>query len=168
MELGGELANVSVQGRHILLFGYVGVWQWLEIWLQHLALNGAVTLPADWSRETHVYTAEQYYVLKPVPDAAAQLRILLDGYWSGLQQPLPFFPKSAWKMMEAKEPTIETALREWLANDAYHRGEALKPEHELLYRGQSPIQERADEFMYWAQQIFGGLHAARETISPTS
>ncbi|MGB0848096.1 MAG: exodeoxyribonuclease V subunit gamma [Thiolinea sp.] len=162
VEMRGELTNVSAQGRHILLFGYVGAWQWLEIWLQHLALNAAVRLPDDWSRLTCVYTAEKCYVLQPVENADQQLQALLDGYWQGLQQPLPFFPKSAWKMMEAKEPQIETALREWLANDMYHRGEALKPEYQLLYRGQSPIPEHADEFMGWAELIFGSLFRCRE------
>ena len=115
------------------------------------------------SRQTYVYTAEQYYVLNPVPDAAEQLTVLLEGYWQGLQRPMAFFPKSAWVMMNARTPAIEAALSEWIGNER-HQGEGVKPEHALLYRGQSPLQTQEAEFMYWAQQIFGNLLAVREEL----
>ncbi|PIE00780.1 MAG: exodeoxyribonuclease V subunit gamma [Thiothrix nivea] len=169
LELHSNLSHITPQGRHLLLFGYHGVWQWLAIWLQHLAMNACTTIPADTVRQTCVYTPEQHYHLPPLTnsDARQQLMELMRGYWQGLHQPLPFFPKSAWKMYQqsASKPELkpEAAIGEWLGND-YHQGESQKVEYCLLYRDQSPFNDpqQIAAFIEWSTRILGGLFAIRK------
>ncbi|MEZ5536928.1 MAG: exodeoxyribonuclease V subunit gamma [Thiolinea sp.] len=166
LELYGTLKNISDQGRHLLLFGYHGVWQWLEIWLQHLALNSCSAIPENHLRQTCIYTADQNYRLPPLIDAEQQLTELLEGYWQGLQAPLPFFPKSAWVMYEKgnNNPKLEAAINEWQGTD-WHTGEGSKIEYCLLYRDQSPFADphQQQAFMDRAAKVLGSLFAVRET-----
>ncbi len=162
-ELRATVGAVSAQGLRVCHFGYLGVWQWVDIWLQHLALNACPEIPPGWERVTQVYTVDTTFELPPVADAGVQLEQLLQGYWQGLQAPLPFFPKSAWALLEKGEPNLQHALTAWAGND-FKQGEGEKPEYQLLYRGRQPCLEQADEFMFWAQQVFGQLLAVRQEI----
>lgn len=165
LELRGAIKNVSREGRHLLLFGYSGAWQWLEIWVQHLAMNCCADIPDNCIRQTCVYTTDTDYRLPPIADAEEQLKILLQGYWQGMQQPLNFFPKSAWAMHKKGKPRLELAITEWQGSD-FHAGEQYKAEYALLYRDQSPFnkQSQTDEFMRWAEQLFGKLFEVREEL----
>ena len=155
-----ELDGVSQAGLQFLLLGYVGAWQWIEIWLRHLILNACADVPEGWLRETRVYTPDGSYVLGVVADASGQLERLLEGYWLGLQQPLPFFPKSAWVMMNAREPLLKKALDEWEGTER-HVGERFKAEYALLYRGLAPLQTQGEAFMEWAEWVFGEMLKVR-------
>nr|CAA6825886.1 MAG: Exodeoxyribonuclease V gamma chain (EC [uncultured Thiotrichaceae bacterium] len=168
LELRGVVKDITSEGRHILLFGYHGVWQWLDIWLQHLAMNCLTKIPDDHIRQTCIYTTDANYRLPPVADAERQLTKLLQGYWFGMQQPLPFFPKSAWAMYTKGSKSgvkIESAITEWLGSD-FHTGEQFKSEYALLYRDQSPFndQQYSDTFMQWSEAVLGGLFKIREEV----
>ncbi|MCB1639344.1 MAG: hypothetical protein KDI15_10905, partial [Thiothrix sp.] len=164
--LHGVLSQLNTHGRWQVWFGHVGVWQWLEVWITHLALNACHELPQDQGRHTFIHTPTESWVLEPVADAALQLEGLLNIYWQGLQRPLPFFPKSAWAMWkdDRPEPNLKQAETEWQGSD-YHAGEGSKAEYALLYRGQveSPLRAQEDAFMALAQQVFGGLQQARRS-----
>lgn len=165
--LHGQLPAVSADGIQIYHFGHLGVWQWVSVWIQHLALNLGQR-PAGWSAVTQLYTVDKIWQLTEVANATAELTFLLEGYWLGLQQPLPFFPKSAWQMaVKGAEADRETALRagrdEWAGN-SYHVGESAKPEYRLLYRGQHPLEEQPDTCMEWAHRVFGRLIALRKEL----
>lgn len=165
--LHGQLPAVSADGIQIYHFGHLGVWQWVSVWIQHLALN-LCQRPVGWSAVTQLYTVDKIWQLTEVADATAELTFLLEGYWLGLQQPLPFFPKSAWQMaVKGAEADREVALRagrdEWAGN-SYHVGESAKPEYRLLYRGQHPLEEQPDTCMEWAQRVFGRLIALRKEL----
>lgn len=168
LELRGAIKNITTDGRHLLLFGYSGAWQWLEIWIHHLAMSCCTAIPADRIRQTCIYTADANYRLPPTENAEQQLAELLQGYWQGMQQALPFFPKSAWAMYQKGNPesaNVETAINEWLGSD-FHAGEQYKPEYALLCRDQSPFNDpqQAAEFMYWSDKVFGNLFRVREEI----
>ncbi len=159
--LRGTLAGVAQDGLQVCHFGYMGVWQWVAIWLQHLALNACGQIPPGWQRVSRVYTVEGSFRLLPVADAEAQLTRLLEGYWQGLQEPLPFFPKSAWKAMEKGTFNPHAWLGEWIGSE-HHDGEGSKPEYRLLYRGRQPLVETAGAVQAWAEQVFGCLLAVRQ------
>lgn len=165
--LQGQISGVSPAGIQAYHFGQLGVWQWVSLWIQHLALNLAER-PAQWAAVTQLYTVDKIWQLTEVSDAAEELSSLLAGYWQGLQQPLPFFPKCAWQMAsKGSNATIEVALRagqdEWAGN-SYHLGEGSKPEYRLLYRGRHPLEERPEDCLEWAQRVFGRLIALRKEL----
>ncbi len=162
--LYGMLESVTMDGLRECHFGYMGAWQWVSIWLRHLVLNACDTLPKNWQRVTRIYTVETGFELMPVPDAHAQLSRLLQGYWQGLQAPLPFLPKSAWAIMEKASADINKGIAAWDGTDM-KAGEASKPEYQLLYRGWNPFAEQQEAILYWAQQVFGSLHAARRALA---
>jgi len=162
-ELHGTLDEVTAEGVRVCHFGFMGAWQWVAIWLQHLALNACEAIPATWQRQTRIYTTDEAFVLLPVPDAQEQLHELLMGYWQGLQSPLPFFPKSAWAIVEKGEPNMDKGADIWVGTD-YKAGEATKPEYQLLYRGRDPFAEEPEAIEYWAQQVFGRLLAVRKSL----
>lgn len=162
--LHGQIPSVSADGIQIYHFGHLGVWQWVSVWIQHLVLN-LCERPAHGSAVTQLYTVDTIWQLTEVPDATAELERLLEGYWLGLQQPLPFFPKSAWQMAAKRaESDVEVVLRagqdEWIGN-SYHAGESSKPEYRLLYRGRHPLEEQPDACIEWAYRVFAKLLLVR-------
>ena len=162
--LHGQIPKVNAEGIQLYHFGYLGVWQWVSIWLQHLALN-LCQRPVGWSAVTQLYTVDKTWQLPEITEATAELELLVEGYWLGLQQPLPFFPKSAWQMAAKGAAADEVVLRagqeEWIGN-SYHVGESTKPEYRLLYRGRSPFDEQPAACIEWAQRVFGRLIASRQ------
>ncbi|MFZ1343908.1 exodeoxyribonuclease V subunit gamma [Thiothrix eikelboomii] len=162
--LHGQIPKVNAEGIQLYHFGYLGVWQWVSIWLQHLALN-LCQRPVGGSAVTQLYTVDKTWRLPEITEATAELELLVEGYWLGLQQPLPFFPKSAWQMAAKGAAADEVVLRagqeEWIGN-SYHVGESTKPEYRLLYRGRSPFDEQPAACIEWAQRVFGRLIASRQ------
>jgi exodeoxyribonuclease V gamma subunit len=163
----GQISGVSPVGIQVYHFGHLGVWQWVSLWIQHLALN-VCERPPQWSAVTQLYTVDKIWQLTEIPDAIEELSTLLEGYWQGLQQPLPFFPKSAWKMAEkggnaAFDTRLREGQKEWIGND-HHPGEGSKSEYRLLYRGRSPLEERPLDCIEWAQRVFGRLIALRKEL----
>lgn len=163
----GQLPAVSASGIQLYHFGHLGVWQWVSVWIQHLALN-LCERPASWSAVTQLYTVDKVWQLTEIADAAIDLALLLEGYWLGLQQPLPFFPKSAWQMAsKGADAKVEVVLRagqdEWAGNN-YHTGEGSKPEYRLLYRGRHPLESQPEACIEWAQRVFGRLIELRKEL----
>lgn len=165
--LQGQIPAVSAAGIQLCHFGQLGAWQWVNIWLQHLALN-LCQRPAGWSAVTQVYTVDKTWQLTEITEAATELESLLEGYWLGLQQPLLFFPKSAWQMAakgaDADAAAILRAGQEEWRGNSYHTGEGSKPEYRLLYRGRCPLDEQAQVCIAWAQRVFGRLIALRQEL----
>ncbi|SDZ78671.1 DNA helicase/exodeoxyribonuclease V, gamma subunit [Thiothrix caldifontis] len=158
--LSGTLNHLDTQaGRQLYELGKLSYWQWLDIWLHHLVLNAVPE--SGCPPVTRIDTPDEHYQLEPVTDARAQLQQLLAWYWQGLQEPLPFFPKSGFGMMEAEAPKLETALGKWHSSGRYS-GECEKPEYRLLYRGSNPLETHQQAFMEIAGGVFGRLFSARK------
>jgi exodeoxyribonuclease V gamma subunit len=158
-QLSGTVNDLDkLAGRRVYAFDKLSYWDWLDIWLHHLALN---TLPASvCSHQTLIDTPEKRFQLAPVADAEAQLQHLLDGYWQGLQEPLAFFPKSGLNLMEQKEPDVAKVMSTWDGSGRF-AGECEKPEYRLLYRGVNPLEAQEDEFVALASGVFGQMLSAR-------
>jgi exodeoxyribonuclease V gamma subunit len=152
--LTGVVGQLGSEGRKVYTLGKLSYWQWLDIWLHHLVLN---TLDvADCPHQTLVFSPEKNQRLEPVADAAGQLEQLLAWYWQGLQEPLPFFPKTGFKLMDNSEPEISKAMSTWEGSGGF-MGESQKPEYRLLYREGNPLETQAEDFMSIAQGIFGQM-----------
>lgn len=163
-ELSGELQGLSADGMQLFHFGKLSAWQWVDVWLRHLLLSAAPDLPQGIVRESRLLTPDGSWHFTYVPNAAKHVERLLVDYWQGLHEPLPFLPKSAWKMMEKDEISLRAALAEWQGSDR-HAGEMTKPEHELLYRGCDPIVEQQDRFVALADGFFGTMKQYRTELS---
>lgn len=160
-QLYGVIDNLTASGRHVYALGNLSYWSWLDIWLKHLALS----LPADGGlpRVTQVFSPDSRYCLEPVEDAHSQLKQLLAWYWQGLQEPLPFFPKSGLKLMEMKEPDVSRVMSTWEGSGGFS-GEGEKPEYRLLYRGDNPLKTHEEDFTRIAAGVFGHMLAARREL----
>jgi len=157
--LTGTLSQVFPAG----LVGYqvarLGVWNYLRLWINHLALHlikpAQVTLKSTWIAE------DKSVVLGPVDTPEEYLRDLLDRYWSGLMRPLPFFPRSALAFLTAIQKgktryrALEKARATWEGDD-YHLGESEDMYHRLIFRGIDPIDEA---FTSEAEGILGPIFA---------
>lgn len=157
--LSGSVANVDKSlGRTVYAFGKLSYWDWLDIWLQHLALN---TLPDSvCPPTTRIDTPDASYELQAVADARAQLQQLLEWYWQGLQEPLAFFPKSGLNLMEQKVPEVAKIMSTWDGSGNF-AGECEKPEYRLLYRGINPLETQEEAFVAIAQGVFGQMLSVR-------
>lgn len=157
-QLSGLLDGLADDGRRVYLLDTPSYWQWLDIWLNHLVLNA---LPGAGSRTT-VFAIERDHQLAPVADAAAQLHQLLVWYWQGLQEPLAFFPKTAFNLMKQhKIPDISKAMSTWKGSGGF-QGEGEKAEYRLLYRNVNPLETQSDLFMTIADGVFGALLRATD------
>ncbi|WP_157832869.1 exodeoxyribonuclease V subunit gamma [Thiolinea disciformis] len=160
--LFANVQGLSSEGLQVCHFGYTGVWQWIMIWFQHLALNAAPNVQAAYQRCTRVFTEKATYKLGEVPNALQQLEVLVQAYWRGLREPLAFFPKSSWAFVE-EGMSFKAAQKVWEGTD-YKAGESTQAEYALLYRGRQPIQEQADAFSECSQQVLAGLFAVLEKL----
>jgi len=136
---------------------------YLKGWLQHLALNLADdALHAGLHRETIIIAKDNELFLPSLDNAEtgaeAIMLDLLEIYWQGLSEALPFFPESSFayaKTMRGKEPSRQKALNaaraKWEGN--WHSdAECDDPHHALCFGDEDPFNERFEEL---AEKIFG-------------
>ncbi len=150
--LSGKLSDLSETGviKHHLGTYYAG--DLLAIWLQHLVIN-SIRSGDDIEAETQVYQPSEAFILEPINDANNLLMQLLEGYWKGLQFPLHFFPKPAYKMYEkSMNANLFAAESAW--NNDFFGGEADKFENQLLFAGQEVFNQ---EFFNLAEITFGRM-----------
>ena len=158
-QLSGVVSQIDAEGRKVYSLGKLSYWNWLDIWLHHLALN---TLEEGvCGHQTFVFSPEKSYVLAAQEDALEQLSQLLAWYWRGLQEPLPFFPKTGLNLMEQKEPEVAKVMSTWEGSGSF-AGESEKPEYHLLYRDENPLETQADVFLQVATDVYGRMLNARK------
>ncbi len=102
----------------------------LRAWLQHLIMNMVDT---DCSRSSFVVGKKEAIVLQPIENGGEILGDLLDLYWQGLREPLPFFSETSYRYA-----------------DFFLQGkheEADKAAHEYWYGGYNRLGECEDVYM---------------------
>jgi exodeoxyribonuclease V gamma subunit len=157
--LSGKLSDLSEIGcvKHHLGTYYAG--DLLAIWLHHLVLN-SVDLTHSTKAETQVYQPDDAFTLGPINDAKDLLSQLVQGYWRGLQQPLYFFPKPAYKMYE-KSPEANLSVAESAWNNTFFGSESDKFENQLLFAEKDISELFNQEFLNFAEIIFGRMATTR-------
>lgn len=152
-ELDGFIVSGTLSGLHAGgLFGYrlatCNAGDILTAWLRHLVLNHLDWL--DVGRETQWLSRDVLTELPPVTDAGGHLAALLELYRQGLQQPLPFFGRSALALvLEDSDAKARTA---WCGHERWP-GENADPWHRLAYGG--PVGAWPDGFERTAQAVLG-------------
>ncbi len=125
---------------------------YLNGWIDHLFLN-AMERPEAAPR-TIWHSRDGCYALPHVEDARAQLAALLGLYREGLQRPVHFFPKSAWRYMSRGERIAE-AVAAWRSSRFNAYAEELDPAYVLALRGCADALDA--EFVECATTVFARL-----------
>ncbi|MEO8133278.1 MAG: exodeoxyribonuclease V subunit gamma, partial [Betaproteobacteria bacterium] len=124
---------------------------YLAGWIAHLFLNAMA--PAGVAAQTIWHSRDGHYILSPCPNAKEQLAELLSLYRAGLNRPLHFFPKSAWKFIESRN--LGHARSKWYSTRQYPWGEDRDAAYRLALRGvPDPID---DQFEDLASLVFAPL-----------
>ncbi len=144
----------------------------LRLWVEHLAWQLAAPDAAPEaiasSRCESLLVAEDATVrFRPVPHADAVLRDLLALYWSGLQEPLRFFPRTSLAFVEAerkaaagksrsKRTPLEQSRTEWVGSERPPLpGEGDDAWLKLCFgRDDDPLD---DEFQELSRRILGPM-----------
>lgn len=141
----GVLRDLRPEGQLLLVSDKYYPYQKIQLWLKHLLLCCAK--PEGVACITKVISLSGELVFNEVESPEERLAEWIQAYGSGLQQPLPLFPKVSFAYAENYD---ETAADNWPAQNAAKEiwepsytssGECSKPANEYLYRGHSPLNE---------------------------
>jgi exodeoxyribonuclease V gamma subunit len=138
-ELAGAFADLRATGLVRQRYDDVRASDYLSGWLQHLFLCAAA--PTGVERETRWFSRDGSYRLRSCPESDSLLGNLLRLYREGLQTPLHFYPKSAWKYVEG-EQNLSRAAATWWSTRERPYGEEEDPAYRLALRGVAdPLDE---------------------------
>jgi len=139
-KLMGQLDGISAEGIFNYRMAKTKGNQILNTWIRHLMLNclqldGVVC-------ESRLITENDDYSFLAVPDAKAILHSLLELYWQGLQQPVPFFAETSFAFAKAhfKNNKTASAIKTAWEGGFNSSGEGNDLYHQQLY-ATAPLDE---------------------------
>jgi exodeoxyribonuclease V gamma subunit len=113
--LTGRLEHISTLFRTQVRCATIKPKDQIRCWIAHLALN--VLAEEGYPRQSLLMMQDRVNVYSPLDNAAFHLERLLDYYWQGLSEPLPFFPGASlgWAMKYGQEEDkrLKAALAAW-------------------------------------------------------
>jgi exodeoxyribonuclease V gamma subunit len=142
----------------------------LRAWVEHLLWNAV--RPDGAVAQTVIVGTKSIWKFAPVSDPLPVLDVLVGRYWSGLREPLRFFPESSYEFAAAdykaaigkKGRTAKTpqdfAEETWNGSD-YTQGEREDEYFAIFFRNDEALD---DEFEANARAIFRPLLAVAEEI----
>ncbi len=159
--LTGQLTDITPDGFVGYHLGRLRARDYLQLWVRHVVLNclapPAVQPTSRWISE------DDALLLHAVQEPQAQLHILLQWYWHGLQRPLHLFPDSALAYAEAqrqgKPDALHSACRRWEGSE-WQPGERVDSYYQLAFREHDPLD---DEFHMVTEAVFLPLLAHIES-----
>ncbi|MEN8257330.1 MAG: exodeoxyribonuclease V subunit gamma [Thermodesulfobacteriota bacterium] len=158
-----ELANVNDRGQFHYRFGKMDGRHLLRTWISHLAFN-SLDLAGSVKRQSLLIADDGIVSMAPLADARTTLRDLLDLYWQGLQQPLPFFAKASSvfveNCMKGKEFRAMAEAAKTLWGSEYVPGEWQWDPY--LQRCFVEKFELGEDFAALARTVYGPLYVAME------
>ncbi len=152
--LTGSFGDLRATGLVRYRYDDARAGDYLNGWIEHLFLN-AMDGPGAAPRTTW-HSRDGVYTLPPVEDARTHLAALLGLYREGLQRPIHFFPKSAWRYM-ANEGRLSEAIAAWRSTRFNAFAEELDPAYRLALRG---VDDPLDaDFVECATTVYAPLLA---------
>jgi len=150
--LRGTLRNVNDAGLLSYTFSRPSIYDLLRFWLSHLTLSASPEVNVTTSR---MLIPGKTLVLSKVRNGAEFLQELAALYEEGMNQPLAFFPRSAWAYVKAAQDPNKAAQKEWLGSD-YSRGEGDDPYYTAAFED---VEDSVlgSKFAILAKQILGPL-----------
>ena len=150
--LEGAIGELHAGGLVRSRYDDVRVSDYLTGWIAHLFLCATLKEPAAGATRWH--SRDGVYVLEPYPEARERLAELMALYREGLQQPLHFFPKSAWVYV-TNDGDLGKAKAKWSNWNNPAFGESRDPAYRLALRG---MTEALDErFVELANRVLAPL-----------
>jgi len=108
----------------------------MRLWIEHLLLNE--TKRGGYPVVSALATTDGIMRLLPVKESGECLRLLLDFYWTGLRQPLKFFPRASFAY--GRKWDLGSARSVWCGD---HFPEGDDPYYQLCFGDTDPLD---DEF----------------------
>jgi exodeoxyribonuclease V gamma subunit len=138
--LTGWLGDLHPEGRVTWRTGALKGADLIELWVYHLCLNllapaGLPHCSLHLARDkAQANTPARLVRLKPVADPEPQLLQLLERYWQGLSQPLPFFPETGLAWARAAGTGKEEARARQIWESGFQRnGEGDDPAYGYFF-----------------------------------
>jgi len=136
-------------------------------WIHHLVLNCVRvegyprdTLLAGLTGKSGEERKRLFYEYAPVEEGEAILGGLLNRYWEGLREPLPFFPETSLRYAEMRlskgkplDLALEQARKQWEGSE-WVRGEVEDPYCQLCFGNRDPLNSAFEEI---AVEVFEPL-----------
>ena len=163
----GQLQNVYTSRLMQYRYTRVKIKDRLRLWIYHLALNCIrenncprvstfAGLDSSGKRGT-VWVAWEYSRLENSKEIFGQL---LEEYWTGLGNPLHFFPETSWTYVHMlldrgrdEENALSRARNTWVGND-YVRGESADAYYQQCFRNSDPLDS---EFQRLAESVLAPI-----------
>jgi len=160
--LTGTLAVTQTGGMVAYRPAKLKAWDFLDLWIGHLVLNAQDGCAA----QSFYIGKEKDFAFSPQACARDLLAELLQLYWQGLAQRLPFFPRTSFEYAEAvlkkhkeRQEALESARLKWMGN-AFEKGEADNSFYRICLGDAEPLD---DEFERVSLKVFEPLlEALRE------
>jgi len=122
----------------------------LQAWIHHLVL--CADAPAGTEPVTRWLCCGEPRRFEARPNARELLADLVRLYARGLREPLPFFPKAAWKYV--RDGSVSAAQGAWRVTKDTPHAEGADPAYQLAFRGiADPLA--ATDFYELARKVFG-------------
>jgi exodeoxyribonuclease V gamma subunit len=132
----------------------------IAAWLQHLVL--CASAPAGVEPLTLWHSSDATLRLRPPEDPIGLLNQLVALYQRGQQEPLAFFPKSAWAYVD-KDDSLSAALAVWRPSAFQRFAEGTHLAYRLALRGRpDPFGPGLAEFHALAHAVYDPLRAHAE------
>jgi exodeoxyribonuclease V gamma subunit len=157
-KITGKMSDIHEQGLIIFRYATVKPKDYLRAWIYHLLLCsiGDSKCPP----KTTLLGSNLVYEIDPVQNPEEFLEHLLQVYWKGLSELVPFFPATSYKyahLLLEKEileyDALENARKTWEGND-FNAGESNDLYFDLCFRKIDPLN---DEFQRISTEIFGPI-----------
>ena len=163
--LGGNIRQATPKGGLLCYrLARVSPKDLLRAWLEHLLLHATRT--DIHKANTIIIGEDSIQQLAPVAEPRPVLEKLLAIYWTGLRQPVKFFPESSFAFAEAdhkvatgtqgkttRNPLVQ-AEKKWNGNDFGQKGEHKNQYISLFFKEENSLDA---EFETTARAVFGPL-----------
>ena len=144
----------------------------LRAWVEHLLFHA--TQPAEKAAETVIVGTDSIFKFAPILNPLPVLEKMLACYWSGLSQPLKFFPESSYAFADADHKvatgtqgkttreSIDFALEKWNGNDFLGKpGESQDEYISLFFKDDDALD---GDFEMHARSVFQPLLEKLEEV----
>ena len=164
-QLIGHLPNTWANGLTFYRHANLKTKDYLKSWIYHVILNNLdITLP----KQSVLIGQDKIVHYKTVENSQHVLHQLVNIYWQGLSEPLPFFPESSlsfiqtWFKGKTEEEAIIQAKKIWFGSD-YFTGES---EDDYYTLGLKHIEASLfdDTFITLAHTIFEPLLVHQQAV----
>jgi exodeoxyribonuclease V gamma subunit len=137
----------------------------LNTWICHLILSAVIEEKNP--SASYMICKDAVWEFAVVEKPKDLLTGLLELYWDGMSEPLPFFPESSFEYVrqiqlknQTKKAGLNFAQTKWIGSD-FVRGESEDPYFELCFGKTNPLNEI---FLTTANKIFSPLLLHRKEI----